>query len=315
MLGSHLLLNITLIQLLRLGRLLDITFLEEKMKRNFIDRMERKLGKYAIQNLSLYLIICYAFGYIIQMVNANFFNYLTLEPALVLQGQVWRLFTWVVVPPSSSNILFTLIMLYFYYSIGNNMERVWGTYRFNVYIFSGMLFTILGAFLAYGIYFLDYGKNVVGIGAFVSTYYINMSILMAYAATFPDMQILMLLFIFPVPMKVKWLGILYAFILAMEVVGSNTVGKIIILASLLNFILFFLYSRNRKYVSPKQVQRQKAYHAEVKKMQKITRHKCAICGRTEESDPELEFRFCSKCDGNYEYCQDHLFTHEHVKMH
>mgnify|MGYP003298361596 CR=1 FL=1 len=129
------------------------------MKQNFIDRMERKLGKYAIQNLSLYLIICYAFGYIIQMVNANFFNYLTLEPALVLQGQVWRLFTWVVVPPSSSNILFTLIMLYFYYSIGNNMERVWGTYRFNVYIFSGMLFTILGAFLAYGIYFLDYGKN------------------------------------------------------------------------------------------------------------------------------------------------------------
>ena len=284
------------------------------MKQNFIDRMERKLGKYAIQNLSLYLIICYAFGYIIQMVNANFFNYLTLEPALVLQGQIWRLFTWIVVPPSSSNILFTIIMLYFYYSIGNNMERVWGTYRFNVYIFSGMLFTILGAFLAYGIYFMDYGRNVVGIGAFVSTYYINMSILMAYAATFPDMQILMILFIFPVPMKVKWLGILYAFMLAMEVVGSNMVGKIIILASLLNFILFFLYSRNKKYTSPKQVYRQKTYQAEVKKMQKITRHKCAICGRTEESNPELEFRFCSKCDGNYEYCQDHLFTHEHVKM-
>ena len=83
------------------------------MKQNFIDKMERKLGKYAIQNLSLYLIICYAFGYIIQMVNANFFNYLTLEPALVLQGQIWRLFTWIVVPPSSSNIIFTMLMLYF----------------------------------------------------------------------------------------------------------------------------------------------------------------------------------------------------------
>ena len=106
------------------------------MKQNFIDKMERKWGKYAIQNLSLYLIICYAFGYIIQMVNASFFNYLTLEPALVLQGQIWRLLTWIVVPPASSNILFTLLMLYFYYSIGNNMERVWGTYRFNVYIFS-----------------------------------------------------------------------------------------------------------------------------------------------------------------------------------
>jgi len=285
------------------------------MKQNFIDRMERKLGKYAIQNLSLYLIICYAFGYIIQMVNANFFNYLTLEPALVLQGQVWRLLTWIVVPPSSSNILFTLIMLYFYYSIGSNMERTWGTYRFNVYIFSGMLFTILGAFLAYGIYYFGYGINAVGIGAFVSTYYINMSILMAYAATFPEMQIVMLILFFPIPMKVKWLGILYAFILAMEAVSTNLVGKIIIIASLLNFIVFFLYSRNRKYASPKQVYRQKTYQAEVKKMQKITRHKCAICGRTEDSNPDLEFRFCSKCDGNYEYCQDHLFTHEHVKMH
>lgn len=284
------------------------------MKQNFIDKMERKWGKYAIQNLSLYLIICYAFGYIIQMVNANFFNYLTLEPALVLQGQIWRLLTWIVVPPSSSNIIFTLLMLYFYYSIGNNMERVWGTYRFNVYIFSGMLFTILGSFLAYAIYYFGYGINAVGIGAFVSTYYINMSILMAYAATFPEMQIVMILFVFPVPMKVKWLGILYALILAMEVVGTNLVGKIIILASLLNFILFFLYSRNRKYASPKQVYRQKTYQHEVKKMQKITKHKCAICGRTEDSNPDLEFRFCSKCDGNYEYCQDHLFTHEHVKI-
>lgn len=284
------------------------------MKRNFIDKMERKLGRYAIQNLSLYLIICYAFGYIIQLVNANFFNYLTLEPALVLQGQVWRLLTWIVVPPSSSNILFTLLMLYFYYSIGNNMERVWGAYRFNVYIFSGMIFTIFGAFLSYGIYYFGYGINAVGIGAFVSTYYINMSILMAYAATFPDMQIVMILFIFPIPMKVKWLGILYAFILAMEVVGTNLVGKIIILASLLNFIVFFLYSKNRKYASPKQVYRQKVYQSEVKKMQKITKHKCAICGRTEDSNPELEFRFCSKCDGNYEYCQEHLFTHEHVKI-
>lgn len=284
------------------------------MKQNFIDKMERKLGKYAIQNLSLYLIICYAFGYIIQMVNANFFNYLTLEPALVLQGQIWRLFTWIVVPPSSSNIIFTMLMLYFYYSIGNNMERVWGTYRFNVYIFSGMLFTILGAFFAYGIYYFGYGINAIGIGAFVSTYYINMSILMAYAATFPEMQIVMILFIFPIPMKVKWLGILYAFILVMEAVSTNLVGKIIILASLLNFIVFFLYSRNRKYVSPKQVYKQKVYQSEVKKMQKITKHKCAICGRTEDSNPELEFRFCSKCDGNYEYCQEHLFTHEHVKI-
>ncbi len=283
------------------------------MKQSFINKMERKLGKYAIQNLSLYLIICYGFGYIISIVNSNFFQFLTLEPALILKGQVWRLLTWIVVPPSSSNILFTLIMLYFYYSLGNNMERVWGTFKFNVYIFSGMLFTIAGAFLSYFIYLFGYGIDALGIGVFVSTYYINMSILLAYAATFPNMQIVMLLFIIPVPMKVKWLGILYAFMLVMEALQTGLVGKIVILASLLNFILFFLSSKNKRYAPPRRnVVYQEAQRQQAKKMKPITRHKCAICGKTEETHPDLDFRFCSKCNGNYEYCQDHLFTHEHV---
>lgn len=284
------------------------------MNQGFLNNLERKIGKYAIRNLSLYLIVCYGFGYIISLVNSNFFGYLTLEPALILKGQVWRLLTWIVVPPSGSNILFVCIMLYFYYSLGCNMERVWGTFRYNIYIFSGMLFTIIGAFLAYFIYYFGYGINAVGIGGVVSTYYINMSILLAYSATFPNMQIVMLLFIIPVPMKVKWLGILYGFMIVMEALQTGLVGKIVILASLLNFIMFFVSSRNKMYARPKQMhKKQDTYTVPNKKMQPITRHKCAVCGRTEQSDPNLEFRFCSKCNGNYEYCQDHLFTHEHVK--
>lgn len=285
------------------------------MKSGFLDKLERKLGKYAIRNLSLYLIICYAFGYVIQMVNAEFFAYLTLEPIYVLRGQIWRLFTWVLVPPSTSNFFFTLLMLYFYYSIGSNMERVWGTFRYNVYLFSGMLFTVLGAFLAFAVYQFGYGQTPVGIGLFVSTYYVNMSIFLAYAATFPQMQVVIFLLIIPVPIRVKWMGIIYGALLIMEALGSSTVGRIIILASLLNFVVFFFTSRNRMYVSPKQIHRRQVYHREVKKAQPITRHKCAICGRTDESHPDLEFRFCSKCEGNYEYCQDHLFTHEHQKRH
>ena len=49
------------------------------------------------------------------------------------------------------------------------------------------------------------------------------------------------------------------------------------------------------------------------KSAEVTKHKCAVCGRTEKDDPNLEFRFCSKCNGNYEYCQDHLYTHIHKK--
>ena len=282
------------------------------MKPSFLDRMERRLGKYAIHNLSLYLIICYAFGYIIQIVNPNFFYYLTLEPFYILKGQVWRLITWILVPPSNSYIFFVLIMLYFYYTIGNNMERVWGAFRYNVYLFSGMLFTILGAFLTYAIYFFGYGTTAL-IGGSVSTYYINMSIFLAYAATFPQMQVVMLLLFIPVPIRVKWLGIIYGVMLVFEALRGNMVSRIMILASLLNFILFFIGSRNRMYASPREIHRRQAYRQQVKKMQPITKHKCAICGRTDESNPELEFRFCSKCNGNYEYCQDHLFTHEHIR--
>ena len=285
------------------------------MKRSFMNKMERKFGKYAIQNLSLYLIVCYAFGYVIQLVNANFFNYLTLEPAYVLQGQIWRLVTWIIVPPSSSNILFTLLMLYFYYSIGNNVERMWGTFRYNVYLFSGMLFTIIGAFLTYAIYYFGYGINAVGIGSFVSTYYVNMSIFLAYAATLPEMQIVMLLVFIPIPIKVKWLGIIYGAMLLLEAVLGGLVAKIMILASLLNFILFFLTSNKKRYASPRQAYKKQAHTQPIKRVQPITKHKCAICGRTDQSHPDLEFRFCSKCQGNYEYCQDHLFTHEHVKSH
>lgn len=283
-----------------------------KDETKFFNKMERALSKYAIQNLSLYLIICYGFGYIIQMVNAQFFMYLTLEPALILRGQIWRLVTWILVPPYTSKLFLVMISLYFYYSLGTSLERVWGTYQYNLYLFSGMLFTVLGMFLLYGILYIQNGSGVIGIGQLVSTYYVNMSIFLAFAATFPEMQVLLM---FIIPVKVKWLGIIYGILLAVEAIGSGMVGRIVILASLMNFILFFLVSRKRKIVSPKQMHRKVVYKQQVQRAAAVTKHKCAVCGRTDESNPELEFRFCSKCEGNYEYCQDHLFTHEHKKRH
>ena len=111
-----------------------------------MSKFERKFGKYAIKNLSLMLILCYVVGYVIEIINENFLLYLTLNPYAILHGQVWRLFTWIIVPPGSPD-LFTIIMLLFYYNIGSSLERTWGTYRYNVYLLSGMLFTVLGSFL------------------------------------------------------------------------------------------------------------------------------------------------------------------------
>ena len=290
-----------------------------------MSNFEKKFGKYAIKNISLVLILFYACGYLINCINPVMFNYLTLNPyAILFKGQIWRLITWLIIPPENFSF-FTLIMLYFYYSIGTTLERTWGTYRYNLYLFLGIIFTAVGAFAMMGFVYLFQRDILFAMGAenyfavlstMFSTYYVNMSIFLAFAATFPDMQVLLFFFI---PIKVKILGIIYGVLLVYEFIAGvgnkylNAANRFVIGALLLNFIVFFLTSRNMIHMSPKQVKRRQEFKREVKQSAKITRHKCAICGRTEETNPELEFRFCSKCDGNYEYCQDHLFTHAHVK--
>ena len=280
---------------------------------------ERKFGKYAIKNLSFVLVVCYAVGYLIQMMAPSVLFYLTLNPYAILHGQVWRLFTWILIPPSNQNIFFTLIMLYFYCSIGTSLERTWGTYKYNVYIFEGMLFTILGSFLLMGYHYLFHADSIAAVGAeyfftitsiYFSTYYINMSIFLGFAATFPDAQVLLM---FIIPVKVKWLGVVYAVMLVFEFIQMGVDGRFAIAASLLNFIIFFLTSRNMMHLNPKQIHRRQEFKREVKRSSGITKHKCAICGRTEVDSPNMQFRFCSKCDGNYEYCEEHLYTHTHVK--
>ena len=287
--------------------------------------LRRKLEKYAIPNLTLYLIICYGIGYLMQYLVPAGYQYLMLDPFLVLKGQVWRLVTWILIPPDSSNIFFVLITLYLYYSLGGLLERIWGTYKYNVYLFSGLLFTILGAFVLCGysvlmgaqptmytgLYLLNNGSAVY-FGQF-STYYINMSIFLACAASIPDVQVL-LMFLFPI--KVKWLGIVYGIILLVNCIQGGIATWIVVIFSLWNFLVFFLRSKGKMHLSVGQIKRQQEFHQKMRsagQTKGITRHKCAICGRTELDGDDLEFRFCSKCNGNYEYCQYHLFTHEHVK--
>lgn len=283
---------------------------------NKMSNFEKRFGKYAIQNISLILILCYVVGYVIDLINADFLMYLTLNPYAILHGQVWRLFTWVIIPPSSLDP-FTIIMLLFYYNIGTSLEHTWGTYRYNVYLLSGMLFTVLGSFVWLGIqYFM--GSRGIGLyngsfmaSLFFSTYYINMSIFLAFAATFPDVQVLLM---FLVPVKVKWLGILYGLVLAYDFLFSgNLVIRIAIVSSLLNFLIFFVTSRSHIHMTPRQMKRRVEFRQDIRRNSRVTKHKCAVCGQTEDDDPTLEFRFCSKCNGNYEYCQQHLFTHTHVK--
>lgn len=273
---------------------------------NWLDKLEKKFGRFAIPNLTMYLIGAYIIGFGIYYFLPGLFKWLTLEPYFILKGQVWRVISWVLVPPSGSLISIIFIVL-LYYSLGTALERAWGTFRYNVYIFSGILFTVIGAF---ALYFIA-GTGMIGYGGLFSTYYINMSIFLAFAVSYPDMELLLY---FIIPIKMKWMAILYAVFILYGFIAGNFISKVAIAASLLNFVVFFLSTK--KGYSPKQQMRKKKYQKQSRSHMTYSngaRHRCAVCGRTELDDPNLEFRFCSKCNGNYEYCQDHLFTHEHVK--
>ena len=282
---------------------------------NWIDKLERKYGRFGIQNLTMYIIICYVVGYFLAYLNPNLLGMLSLEPALILRGQIWRIITWVIYPPSMSNILwFIIAIVFFYYPIGTSLEHTWGSFRYTLYIFLGILFSVIGAFVLYFI------TGAYGIGSLFNTYYISLSVFLAYALSCPDMQILLW---FVIPIKMKWMAIVYEVIVLYNMFTYIRAGlwvmAVPIVASLLNFVLFFFSTKNMHRYNPKEVHRRREFKKAVAQSRVnpaaggVTKHKCAICGRTEKDDPNLEFRFCSKCNGNYEYCQDHLFTHQHVK--
>ena len=289
---------------------------------NWLSKLERKFGRYAVPNLMYYIIILYAAGFVLNIVNPEFYyRYLSLNAQAVLHGQVWRIVTFIIQPPSDS-LVFIVFALYLYYMIGQHLEQAWGAFRFNLYFFSGMLFHVIAALLAYA---------VTGLILPMSIWYLNMSLFFAFAALYPDVQFLVF---FMIPVKVKYLALIDALYFIYPVVqaflpayGGNAYLGIYYKAnameavvSLLNFLIFFLGSRNMRPYSPRQRKRKREFQQNIKRAQRPVqmyangaRHMCAICKRTELDDPNLEFRYCSKCNGNYEYCQDHLFTHTHVK--
>lgn len=332
---------------------------------SWFDKLERKIGKYAIPNLMYYIIAIYALGFVISVFAPGVYNaYLSLNAAAILHGQIWRIFTFILMPPSTS-FLFLFFVLYFYYMIGTVLERVWGAFRFNLYFFSGMLLHVIAALVIYAIWGMNFSMG---------TYYMNLALFIAFAFENPDTEILLF---FILPIKIKWLAYLDMAIFGITIIGGYAVtilptnivygliqlGLIPVpfpvsmcyatataaLISMANFLFFMaVYHKHRRYASATQKNFRKAvktakkaeknrqtgkkpsfnekfYNANSTKstwdsanqpFHKLTpggtKHKCAVCGRTENDGDDLIFRYCSKCNGNMEYCQDHLYTHIHV---
>ncbi len=297
--------------------------MKKKKKRTLLEQLEYKYSRFAIENISLYLILCYGFGYIMNFINPAFMNYLTLNPQLIMRGQVWRIVTWILVPPTQMNLIFVVLSLYVCYMFGTIIERSIGTFRYNLYMISGMVFTVLGAMLFYictEVGFMtedalisrmilnDSFYDLVGLS--FTTYYVHTSLFLAYATIYSKNVVYMY---FIIPLQAKWISIFYIVMLVLDFFTGTIINKFVLVSSLLNFAIFFYVIRKSPKITKKQAKHRKEFKQEVARSNSVTKHKCAVCGRTELDGDHMEFRFCSKCDGNYEYCQDHLFTHEHVK--
>ena len=291
------------------------------MKQGWFYRFERKFGRYRIPGLMRYIVMIQVAGTLLGLLQPGLYaNYLMLDFGKILQGQIWRLFTFLLVPKISlgvnangmGNIFMFALELYIYYSIGNTLERVWGSFRFTCYYISGILMSIIAGFLL----FVLSAPLGFAIPWTVGFEYINLSMMLAFVVVFPNVEFLLM---FIIPVKAKWLGIFYGVILVLDIMSCLSMGfvgygiAVAIIVSMLNFVIFFFATKN-PYQKAKTVKRRQQFVKQTgPKVVSINRHRCAICGRTERDNENLEFRFCSKCDGNYEYCSDHIYTHEHVK--
>ena len=280
---------------------------------NFIQKLEQKWGRYAIYNFQKYVIIAYFIGFALNYIAPGVMSYLQFSVPAILQGQIWRLVTWVFCGNGSG--IFTILFLLCLFPMGQQLERFIGTFGMNVYLIGGMLLNVVGGILVYVVSYLILG---VGLPVYLTNYYILLSMFMALALCMPEATVHLY---FLIPIKMKWMLVIYLVELAYEIYVYYSAGGIIMVAilgtqvilALLNLFLFFHLSKIRLTRKQKKVQRE--FHAQMASTPRpgsgITRHKCVICGRTEVSNPELMFRYCSKCTGNKEYCQDHLFTHTH----
>ena len=283
-----------------------------------------------IPNLMLYIVLGNAVVYLLSMVNQSFVLYdiLCFDRNLVLQGQVWRLFTYVFTSFSStSNLLLVAVSYMCYYSISRAIENVWGSFRFTLFYLSGVLLMDIfamafgGILIQDGSYLLDFSFYYRSMGTSL-----NLTLFLSYATLYPNAQFL-LFFIIPVK---AWIFALVDLILtAWEMVSLSTPvfafpHNLFPLVAIANYLLFFgkdvaniLPLSWRAKLSgkkaPKKTGTIQFTRPEPGPYAKDYTHRCTVCGRTDVTNPELEFRYCSRCNGYHCYCEDHISNHEHIQ--
>ncbi len=273
---------------------------------SWLDRFAYKHPRFGIPNLMMVIVIGTVLVYLMDMFSGNTFSaMLAFSRYGILHGQVWRLVTFLFIPLGGDP--FTVILsLYFYWWIGSSLEREWGTTKFTLFYALGVVFNlVLGLIL---------GR--------ADATFLNLSMFFAFATLYPDMRILLF---FIIPVKVKWLAWIDAAFFGLSFLFSllhlNLLGALLPVVAILNYVLFFWSDlstivkrafRRAQHQNSRQTVNFKKATRDVKK-EKGYLHKCAVCGVTDADDPNMEFRYCSKCTGYYCYCMNHINNHVHIQ--
>lgn len=265
-----------------------------------LKRLEARMRRWAIPNLTGLIVAGQVLLFVVQMARnqgggVDAFAGVRLDPALVLHGEVWRLVTFAFVPFSMNiiNAFFGWMMFYFF---GSALENQWGTVRYNTFLLIGVVANIAAAFVAWA----------VGSFAVASNYFLYTTVFLAFAQLFPGF-IINLFFILPI--QIRWLALLTWIGLAYGLVVGDWMNQLLIVASILNYLVFFGPAHWREV---KQGQRRRSFEALVQKSTRSAVHVCRVCGLDSDASPKTAFRYCSKCAGQCCYCPEHIQSHEHV---
>jgi membrane associated rhomboid family serine protease len=259
---------------------------------DFLNSLERRLGRFAIHNLSLYFVA----GQVVVMTLALFgrpdiLNFIALLPAAVYEGQVWRVVSFLFDPPVDPSQLtmlkavFLAFGWYMFWMMGSALEGYWGAFRFNLFIFTGWLFTVLVAFL----FPMTFATN-----AFLAG-----TVFLAFAFLNPDFE-LVLFFILPV--KIKWLALIAWIGYGITFVLGGWPARMAVLASVSNFLLFFAGDIISRLRTGRRRMQHQARVAAARSSEREPRHVCAVCGKNDLTHPMEDFRYG---DDDRCYCSEH----------
>ncbi len=277
---------------------------------SLMSRLERRFGRWAIPNLTLVLIAGQAALYLANLMPGGIrLDRLTLNPARIVQGEVWRLVTFLFAPPDQRPI-FILFYFLLFHLFGSTLEHHWGTVRYNAYLLLGYVANVAAAFVAATIVGVEMtgarGEEFRMAPLAATNMFLYGSIFLAFARLFPDFVINVM---FVLPIRIKWLALVVWIGYGYTLVVGGMMERLLVVATVLNYLLFFGREHMREW---RHGHRRRSFQAKAKQATEAPRHECRVCGANSEHAPRTLFRYCSKCAGQACYCPEHIRNHEHV---